>query len=224
MANTRGSYAKGIAKRSEILEAALSIIDQQGYGAATVKQLADAVGLSQTGVLRYFGTKETLFVEILRRRDEALEASSNPKYPDFEGDLVRGILNAVRLDTEAPGMIQLTLRLVGEATESGHAAHDFFRSRFDSTRLLIGAALRHLQSEGRMDRGIDPEIAANLIFASIDGLRLQWMYAPSIDIVEHISVLLKTFGIVDAPNAFGGKEPGSSQTPGTHVRQVSDLQ
>lgn len=66
----RGSYAKGIAKREEILDAALDIVARVGYSRTTVRELAQAVGLSQTGLLHYFGTKEQLFVEILRRRDE----------------------------------------------------------------------------------------------------------------------------------------------------------
>ncbi|WP_282203750.1 TetR/AcrR family transcriptional regulator [Kitasatospora fiedleri] len=69
MARPRGSYAKGIAKREEILDTALEIVARVGYSRATVRELAQAVGLSQTGLLHYFGSKEQLFVEILRRRD-----------------------------------------------------------------------------------------------------------------------------------------------------------
>lgn len=61
----RGPYAKGKAKRAEILDTALRVIAEQGYSGATVKQLADAVGLSQNGLLHYFGSKDNLFLEIL---------------------------------------------------------------------------------------------------------------------------------------------------------------
>src|SRR6478736_6791304 len=66
----RGSYAKGVAKREEILERALDVIAAEGYRGASVKVLADAVGLSQAGLLHYFDSKEELFTEILRKRDE----------------------------------------------------------------------------------------------------------------------------------------------------------
>src|SRR6187402_3711968 len=66
----RGSYAKGVAKREEILERALEVIAREGYRGASVKELADAVGLSQAGLLHYFDSKEELFTEILRKRDE----------------------------------------------------------------------------------------------------------------------------------------------------------
>lgn len=66
----RGSYAKGVAKRGEILDAALEVIGRDGYSRATVREIADAVGLSQNGLLHHFGSKERLFVEVLRHRDE----------------------------------------------------------------------------------------------------------------------------------------------------------
>lgn len=66
----RGSYAKGVAKRGEILDAALAVIGRDGYSRATVREIADAVGLSQNGLLHHFGSKERLFVEVLRHRDE----------------------------------------------------------------------------------------------------------------------------------------------------------
>src|SRR5690606_19486752 len=67
---SRGSYAKGVAKREEILTRALEVIAREGYRRASVKELAESVGLSQAGLLHYFGTKDELFVDILRKRDE----------------------------------------------------------------------------------------------------------------------------------------------------------
>ena len=61
----RGAYAKGVAKREEILAAALTIIGEQGFRRASVREIAEAVGLSPAGLLHYFGLKEQLFVAIL---------------------------------------------------------------------------------------------------------------------------------------------------------------
>ena len=62
-------YAKGIAKREEILDTALEVIARSGYARASVRELADAVGLSQAGLLHYFASKEELYAAILLRRD-----------------------------------------------------------------------------------------------------------------------------------------------------------
>src|SRR5690625_7571158 len=66
----RGSYAKGIAKREEILTEALRVIAEAGLHGASVKAIAEAVDLSPAGLLHYFDSKEKLFTEVLRKRDE----------------------------------------------------------------------------------------------------------------------------------------------------------
>jgi AcrR family transcriptional regulator len=96
----RGSYAKGVAKREEILTAALDVIARQGYGRASVRELADAVGLSQAGLLHYFSSKEELFAEVLRKRDEVDGAAMGPVR---RGDVHPGTSAAVKpLPTMTP--------------------------------------------------------------------------------------------------------------------------
>ena len=129
---SRGPYAKGKAKRAEILDVALEVIARDGYSSATVKHLADAVGLSQNGLLHYFGSKDALFLEILRRRDEVLAAQVGAQGADFAGDLAARMLRAADDEIATPGVTQLSLRVTGEATEPEHIAHDFFRERYQA--------------------------------------------------------------------------------------------
>src|SRR2546422_9248639 len=68
---SRGPYAKGVAKREEILTAALEVIARHGYRKTSTRELAAAAGLSEAGMLHYFGSKEQLFEAVLRARDEA---------------------------------------------------------------------------------------------------------------------------------------------------------
>ncbi|NKF33320.1 helix-turn-helix transcriptional regulator, partial [Pseudomonas sp. BGM005] len=42
----RGSYAKGVARREEILESALDVIATKGYQSASLKQIAEVVGVT----------------------------------------------------------------------------------------------------------------------------------------------------------------------------------
>jgi AcrR family transcriptional regulator len=74
MKASRGPYAKGVAKRAEILRAALAVIARHGYRKTSTRELAAAAGLSEAGMLHYFGSKEKLFEEVLRARDEADQA------------------------------------------------------------------------------------------------------------------------------------------------------
>ena len=66
---TRGGYAKGDARRELIVDVASDIFGTQGFRAATMLQIAAACGISRTGLLHHFPTKESLLEAVLARRD-----------------------------------------------------------------------------------------------------------------------------------------------------------
>ncbi|MFJ4027571.1 TetR/AcrR family transcriptional regulator [Paenarthrobacter sp. NPDC089989] len=193
--SARGPYAKGKARRAEILNVAVEVIERHGYSKATVKELAEAVGISQNGLLHYFGSKDALFAEILRHQDELNTAQIKPDLHDFTDELVDGILAAVEAEIASPGMTQLTLRVTGEATENDHLAHEFLRDRYAAVRQLIETAVRGRQERGQMSNDVDANAIAYLVYASWDGLRIQWMYDKKVDIRGHMAYLLKSLGL-----------------------------
>ena len=90
----RGSYAKGVAKREEILERALDVIATEGYDGASVKRIAEAA-------LRHYGVPATLDAPppvIVPRRDPqsvsrepmltAGAGTMTPSVPPTDGDAV----------------------------------------------------------------------------------------------------------------------------------------
>jgi AcrR family transcriptional regulator len=192
----RGPYAKGRAKRAEILDSAIEVIARDGYSGATVRQLGESVGLSQNGLLHYFGSKDALFTRILEHHDERNTAIVDPDHTDFATDLVERILKAIDDETASPGMAQLTLRLTSEATEPSHTAHEFFRLRFEAIRASVRDAVKRLQETDRLASDSDPDAIAALVYASWDGLRTQWMYDPSVDVRKNMIYLLQRLGLV----------------------------
>jgi AcrR family transcriptional regulator len=189
----RGSYAKGVAKREEILTAALEVIAREGYRGASVKELAAAVGLSQAGLLHYFDSKEELFTEILRKRDEldlahfgTLDATS------VDIDEVRaGYLHVVRHNSEVPGVVELFSRLSVEAVDPQHPAHRFFVERGATLRTIFGDVVRRSQAAGRLTEAIDADTLARIVQAVADGLQLQWMLEPDVDMAGTVDALFR---------------------------------
>jgi AcrR family transcriptional regulator len=181
----RGSYAKGVAKREEILTAALDVIARHGYRRTSVRELADAVGLSQAGLLHYFASKEELFQEILRKRDEVDAAA-------FDGELehpIEGFFAVIRHNSEVPGLVQLYAQVSTEAGDPEHPAHEFFVERYEQFRSLFARLVRDEQRAGNIDPDLDPERISNLFLAAADGLQTQWMLDPSIDMADHVAYL-----------------------------------
>ncbi|WP_214467592.1 TetR/AcrR family transcriptional regulator [Microbacterium flavescens] len=187
----RGSYAKGVAKREEILERALEVIAREGYRGASIKELADAVGLSQAGLLHYFDSKEELFTAILRKRDEVDTADFVPGDDGrFAGaDLREGYLSVIRHNADVPGLVQLFARLSVEATDPDHSAHDYFVSRGETLRDAFASAIAAQQAAGALSDRVDPQTLARIFQAVADGLQVQWMLEPEVDMAGTIDAL-----------------------------------
>src|ERR1700733_7845886 len=62
-------------RRELILEAATAVFGERGYVGTTTDAVARVAGVSQPYVVRMFGTKETLFLEVLHRALDKLLAT-----------------------------------------------------------------------------------------------------------------------------------------------------
>ncbi len=189
----RGSYAKGIAKREEILTTALQVIAREGYRGASVKELADAVGLSQAGLLHYFDSKDELFTEILRKRDE-LDLETYRAEGDV--DPLRAFLRVMRHNAEVPGLVELYTRLAAEASDHAHPAHRFFSERRAAMHTLFDGMIEQGKSAGRYPTDLDTASFGIVVNAVADGLQTMWLQDPTIDMASELERLLESLGVL----------------------------
>jgi AcrR family transcriptional regulator len=195
----RGAYAKGVAKREEILHAALTVIAREGYRGASVREIAEAVGLSQAGLLHYFESKEELFVEILRVRDQvdvAAFGASDADAPDL-ATLTAGYLRIVRHNADVPGLVQLFAQMSADAADPLHPAHTYFLERSRVFRAGFEAALARAQASGEVSDRVPAATIARTLQAVWDGAQLQWLLDPTVDMA----------GIVEAYVTSLAQEP-----------------
>lgn len=193
----RGSYAKGVAKREEILRTALEVFAQKGYLKTSIRELADAANLSQAGLLHYFGSKEELLVEILRTRDEV------PRTPGESG--TPSLLMAMRENTEVPGLVQLFATMSTAASDPDHPAHELFVSRYARLRAEFASDIQRRIDDGELTDSVDPARLATIMIATADGLQVQWLLDPQLDMPDHIEYLWALFHEVT-----GAPSPASS--------------
>lgn len=179
----RGSYAKGVARREEILESALDVIGRKGYQNASLKEIADVVGVTPAALLHYFGSKEELFTAVLRKRDEV--DGLDPAFVDAEG-VKDGFLEVIRHNTQVPGLVALFSRLAVDAADPSHPAHEYFLDRSERLRSTIAENF----SSGLQRPVVDPETLARIIQAAADGLQLQWMIDPTVDMPGIMAALI----------------------------------
>lgn len=174
------SYAKSAARREEILAAALAVFAAQGYGGTSLREVARRVGLSLTGVIHHFGTREALLAAILRARDE----HDLPRVR-AAGDAIDGLLWVLGHNRTVPGLISLYTTLAGDP---GAPARAFFAEHYTEIA-TIADAVRARQAQGRARPGLDPEHTARILVAAADGLQMQWLAGREVDMAAELAAL-----------------------------------
>lgn len=182
----RGIYPKGVARRDEILDRALELVGSKGYSNVSLRDIAERVGVRPAALLHYFDSKEELFTEILRRRDERDEISPSAASVPASRE---AYLQILRHNAEVPGIIALYSRLAVDAADPDHPAHSYFVARHEMLRQTANAfADGHDGVPLGMPLPID--VTTRIVVAVTDGLQLQWLIDPDVDMAATIDALL----------------------------------
>ena len=181
---TRGSYPKGIARRAAILQAALDVFEREGLSGSSLRTIAKESGLSLTGLLHHFPTREHLLADVLREVDDRAEEA----YAQFGTGIDVGeyLAKVMEANSAEPARVVLYISLLAEATSPGHPAAEYFCDRFHRLREVIAELVRH-QFPEQCERGtIDADFVASSLVAAADGIQNQWLYDRTIDMGQHI--------------------------------------
>lgn len=182
MSTTRGPYNTGVRRREQIVKHAVTVFAESGYTAGSLRAVARNVGVSPASIVQHFGSKEGLLTAVLdewERQTTQLVTSEHKGLAFFEhlGDLMR-------FHIAHPGYLELFLKLTLEATRDDHPAHDFITMRYQRIFNVWGTQLRQACELGEVslsEEQITREITA--MTAEADGLEIQWLLNPSMDLV-----------------------------------------
>jgi AcrR family transcriptional regulator len=195
MAGERGAYARGLARRDQIIEGAIELFSRIGYRNATVLDIATHVGISRTGLLHHFPSKEALLKAILAKRDlEDMERFGRSEEPLSD---LQNLVELVRHNARIPELVGLFAVLSAEAADASHPAHDYFVRRYDRARSAMGGALVRARDAGLLAPGVDIDHEARALVAVLDGLQIQWMLAPDdVDMARELHAELQKLLVV----------------------------
>lgn len=194
----RGSYAKSETTRAAILEAALTVFAKGGYRSGSIREVAEAVGMSEAGLLHHFPNKPSLLAAVIDLRDtHSLEFV--PLESDEPLETLRGLVALARYNASVPGVVELYCTLSAEATSPDHPAHEYFIGRYAYTITNISRAFERCRERGLLRAGVDPASAAKSTVALMDGLQVQWLLdRDSIDMGAELDRYLRSLVDLDA--------------------------
>ena len=168
---TRGPYAKTAERRRTILATALEVFAESGFRGASIREIASRVGMTDTGVVHHFGGKGNLLLEVVKQKEnEDSDARRDPYLRDL-----------VARNGSRQGTVRLFTTLSAESTDPEHPAHDHFVNRYTSVRENLTERLARDSAAGLIPTSIDPATASRIMLAVMDGLQIQWLLDPSLE-------------------------------------------
>ncbi|NYG06960.1 AcrR family transcriptional regulator [Phycicoccus badiiscoriae] len=175
----RGAAGTG-GTRERIVAAAADLFAERGFHATPMTALAAAAGLSQTGLLHHFPTKEDLLAAVLEQRDlrDLASLSARRGAPARGWEVFDDMVELVRLNAGREAMVRLFTTLAGEAVDPAHPGHDWLRRHHAGAVDSLTSALTDAVADGTAAPGIPAGTIARQLVALMDGLQLQWLMAP----------------------------------------------
>ncbi|ADL01828.1 TetR/AcrR family transcriptional regulator [Brevundimonas subvibrioides] len=165
----RKPKGEGHARRAEILEAAERIFVEVGYEGATIRRIADEVGLSSTALYMHFSEKSEILHEICRVAFARLQAMNQavmdePGPPD---DRLRRLLEAyVAFGFDNPNAYRLTY--LTRPVEARDGAQTAAQSLGGELYRAFEAVVQDVAAEGHL-RG-EPRATAQTLWAGAHGV------------------------------------------------------
>jgi AcrR family transcriptional regulator len=180
-------YVGGTLRKARIVSVATALFASNGYRDAPLASVAEAADLTLPGLLHHFPSKQELLLAVLQdreQRDKALVAEAIRTHPDDVAALLEAL---VANNAAAPEGTSFHTVISAEATSPSHPAHDFIVARYARVRSALRRSIAKQSSAAGLS---DEEIKALAVIsmAVMDGLQVQWLLNPEIDMVANFKV------------------------------------
>jgi len=175
-------------KAQRIVDAMRRSVAQRGTAGSTFDHVAREAGVSRGLLHYYFGTKERLLVEVVRRdsdlRIEALDQrlAEARTADDFVQALVASLEHLVRNE---PEFVSVVFELFTLSQRNADIATEF-AALLRRTREKVGAVLADKQREGVLHLNASPDAVVDVLFSLGDGFAMRLRAEPDRDFGESI--------------------------------------
>lgn len=176
-------------RRREIMDAAVRLVGEKGYSGTSLKEIADAVGMSQPGLLHYIGTKEGLLsmlitdnYDVYGTPEDFMKSGlpgSEPEAPLFPSYL----RYLVRYNAQRRELVRLYMVLESEAYSPEHPLHEYFENRPALVWNHYSQYPWRIPPElGEWDESMKPVVRQCI--EAMDGIQVRWLRNPPVDLYD----------------------------------------
>lgn len=185
MTSTR-TRLSAAARKQQIVTEADVLIRERGFQALSIAAVAEACGVSRMGVLHHVGSKENLLIEIIEAKERETTVEIAALIGRSGHQDTRQVLDVLMArNMRHREVIHLFTVLAAESINPEHPAHEYFAHRLQrGARLLAPLFAEHSET---------PEHMALEILSYMDGLQLNWLRDPSIDIAARWNDFLSRY-------------------------------
>lgn len=176
----RGSYAKGVARRQEILDRAREVFAERGAKRTSLRAIASEVGVTHAALTHYFSSLDELLVAVYE--ESKVHDEHDTEHPESNTTPAETMRISAHENRAVPGLVQLYSTLVASALEDDHSpAYGWATTRFERLREELTERVERLQASGVLRSDVEAPLVAALVIAASDGLQTQWLLDPSVD-------------------------------------------
>jgi AcrR family transcriptional regulator len=160
---------------------------ERGFTATSMREIALALGMTQQGLTHHFPSKDALLESVLEQRDQrGLDQHRAAHLP--VADTLRAI---VAENVEKAGLVRLSTTLAAEAINPRHPAHNFFDDHYSRAREVFATLLSRGQESGEVRSDLSADQLATLVVSILEGLQLQWLIDPELDMTAGIETAIR---------------------------------
>jgi len=171
-------------KAQRIVDAMRESVAKRGAAGSTFEHVAREAGVSRGLLHYYFGTKERLLVEVVRRDSEIRVARLDGPLAEAQSvdDVLEVLVSSLTdlIDNE-PAFFLLLYELFSAGRRNPEIQREVGQL-FDTTRSHVAEVLEAKQREGVLKLRYDAEAIVAYLFAAADGFALQALSEPSREI------------------------------------------
>lgn len=167
-------------RRRQIMDAAIACFRRRGFHQATMQEICAEANISAGALYRYFNSKSEIIAAIAE--DKHSETDGVFQIAAQKGSLIDALSLLARdfFQKFAEGDGALIADIFAECIRDEDVAGPLHSINARSMEYCV-KAIKAAQARHEIDRKLDPEVAANTLFAAIEGIALRRAFLRNID-------------------------------------------